>query len=193
MVHSRIAPSTTILKNFNNQSNLEVLVSNFIASQDARLSLFEADFKQQQSEMIDKINTFLKDINDRITEALPSDTVKNIKLNVNPTSSASFARSYPMEDPQISSNPFKSVNTIEKCFKSTNNFQKDHLQVKTLTINEFETSKLEETEKALEDKFKDLHLNLPVLEYLAHVPIYYAFLDKYVESLELGKSGSAFI
>ncbi|GJR17313.1 MAK10-like protein [Tanacetum coccineum] len=33
---------------FNNQSNLEGLVSNFMASQDAGLSKFEADFKQQQ-------------------------------------------------------------------------------------------------------------------------------------------------
>ncbi|GJT08029.1 MAK10-like protein [Tanacetum coccineum] len=37
------------------------LVSNFMASQDARLSKFEADFKQQQSEMSNKIDTVLKD------------------------------------------------------------------------------------------------------------------------------------
>ncbi|GJR12422.1 hypothetical protein Tco_0795074 [Tanacetum coccineum] len=97
-----------------------------------------------------------------------------------------------MEDPQSSSNPLKSVNAIKTCFKSTNNFQKDHIQVKTLTVNKVETPKSEEHEKALEDEFKDLHLNLPVLEVLAHVPIYDALLDKYVESLELGKSGSAF-
>ncbi|GJZ45612.1 hypothetical protein Tco_0593208, partial [Tanacetum coccineum] len=35
-------------QNFNNQSNLKGLVSSFMASQDARLSKFEADFKQQQ-------------------------------------------------------------------------------------------------------------------------------------------------
>ncbi|GJU76563.1 hypothetical protein Tco_1273633 [Tanacetum coccineum] len=35
-------------QNINNQSNLEGLVSNFMASQEARLSKFEADFKQQQ-------------------------------------------------------------------------------------------------------------------------------------------------
>nr|GEW93380.1 MAK10-like protein [Tanacetum cinerariifolium] len=34
-------------QSFNNQSNLEGLVSNFMASLDARLSKFEADFKQQ--------------------------------------------------------------------------------------------------------------------------------------------------
>ncbi|GJU95993.1 hypothetical protein Tco_1320749 [Tanacetum coccineum] len=36
------------------------LESNFMASQDARLSMFEADFKQQQSDMTNKIETFLK-------------------------------------------------------------------------------------------------------------------------------------
>ncbi|GKD93539.1 MAK10-like protein [Tanacetum coccineum] len=83
----------------------EGLVSNFMASQDARLSKFEADFKQQQNEMTNKIDTVLKAITDRI----------------------------------------------------------------------------------------DLHLNLPVLEVLAHAPIYNALLDKYVESLELVKNGSAFV
>ncbi|GJT56066.1 zinc finger, CCHC-type containing protein [Tanacetum coccineum] len=51
------------------------LVSNFMASQDARLSKFEADFKQQQSEMTNKIDTVLKDITDQIAGSLPSDTV----------------------------------------------------------------------------------------------------------------------
>ncbi|GJS98017.1 MAK10-like protein [Tanacetum coccineum] len=50
-----------------------------------------------------------------------------------------------------------------------------------------------EPEPTLEDEFNDLHLNLPVLEVLAHAPIYNAILDKYVESLELGKNGSAFV
>ncbi|GJW61534.1 reverse transcriptase domain-containing protein [Tanacetum coccineum] len=39
----------------------------------------------------------------------------------------------------------------------------------------------------------DLHLNLLVLEVRAHAPIYNVILDKYVESLELGKNGSAFV
>ncbi|GJU03521.1 hypothetical protein Tco_1113859 [Tanacetum coccineum] len=51
----------------------------------------------------------------------------------------------------------------------------------------------EEPEPTLEDEFKDLHLNLPVLEVLAHAPIYNAILDKYIESLELGKNGSTFV
>ncbi|GKE16908.1 MAK10-like protein [Tanacetum coccineum] len=45
-----------------------------MASQDARLSKFEADFKQQQSKMTNKIDTILKAITDRITGALPNGT-----------------------------------------------------------------------------------------------------------------------
>ncbi|GJR63531.1 hypothetical protein Tco_1505693 [Tanacetum coccineum] len=78
------------------------LVSNFITSQDARLSKFEANFKQQQSEMTNKIDTVLKAITDRIAGALPSDTVKNPKLS---TSLVLSARSYRMIDPQCSSHP----------------------------------------------------------------------------------------
>ncbi|GJY44830.1 MAK10-like protein [Tanacetum coccineum] len=55
-----------------------------IASQDARLSKFEADFKQQQSEMTNKIDTMLKAITDRIAGTLPSDTIKNPKLETHP-------------------------------------------------------------------------------------------------------------
>ncbi|GKE77791.1 hypothetical protein Tco_1543911, partial [Tanacetum coccineum] len=42
----------------------EGLVSNFMASKDTRLSKFKADFKQQQSEMTNKIDTILKAITD---------------------------------------------------------------------------------------------------------------------------------
>ncbi|GKC09137.1 reverse transcriptase [Tanacetum coccineum] len=52
---------------------------------------------------------------------------------------------------------------------------------------------MKEPERTLEDEFNDLHLNLPILEVLAHSPIYNAILDKYIEILELGKNGSAFI
>ncbi|GJT83308.1 hypothetical protein Tco_1057650 [Tanacetum coccineum] len=98
-----------------------------------------------------------------------------------------------MKDPQSSSNPFKSVNAIKTCFKPTNDSQKDQLQVKTLTVNKIRTPKPKEPEKALEDELKDLHLQLSVLEVLAHALIYNVILDKYVESLELGKNGSAFV
>ncbi|GKD15967.1 hypothetical protein Tco_1205125 [Tanacetum coccineum] len=66
-----------------------------MASQDARLSKFEADFKQQQSEMTNKIDTVLKAITDRIAGTLPSNTVKNPKLSTYPVL---CARSYPSED-----------------------------------------------------------------------------------------------
>ncbi|GJT50429.1 MAK10-like protein, partial [Tanacetum coccineum] len=59
----------------------EGLESNFMASQDDRLSKFETDFKQQQSEMTNKIDMMLKAITDRIGGALPSDMVKNPKLS----------------------------------------------------------------------------------------------------------------
>ncbi|GJS90739.1 MAK10-like protein, partial [Tanacetum coccineum] len=91
------------------QSNLQGLVSNFMASQDARLSKFEADFKQQQSEMTNKIKTVLKAITDRIARALPSNTVKNPKLSTYPVLSAS---SYPTEDPQCSTQIHGSINAI---------------------------------------------------------------------------------
>nr|GEU83900.1 ribonuclease H-like domain-containing protein [Tanacetum cinerariifolium] len=75
------------------------LVSEFMASQDARLSKFEADFKQQQSEMTDKIDTVWKAIINRIAGTLPSDAVKNPKLGTTPVLSV---RSYPTIDPQCS-------------------------------------------------------------------------------------------
>nr|GEU90223.1 retrotransposon Orf1 [Tanacetum cinerariifolium] len=75
------------------------LVSNFVASQDARLSKFKADFKQQQSKMTNKIDIVLKAITDQITGILPSETVRNPKLS---TSLVSSARSYPNMDPQCS-------------------------------------------------------------------------------------------
>ncbi|GJZ96667.1 hypothetical protein Tco_0669001 [Tanacetum coccineum] len=70
-----------------------------MASQDARLTKFKADFKQQQSEMTNKIDTVLKAITDRIAGALPSDTVKNPKLSTSPVLST---HSYPTKDPQCS-------------------------------------------------------------------------------------------
>ncbi|GKA82883.1 DNA damage-inducible protein 1-like protein [Tanacetum coccineum] len=55
-------------------------------------------------------------------------------------------------------------------------------------VDENETPKPKEPENALEENFKDMYLNLPVLEVLAHAPIYNAILDKYVGSLELRKN-----
>ncbi|GJZ53311.1 MAK10-like protein [Tanacetum coccineum] len=130
--------------------------------------------KQEQSEMNNKIDTVLKAITDQIAGTLPGGTVKNPKLGITPVLSA---RSYPIIDPQCSSHPSTSINTIKVHFNDAI----------------IEPQQLEEPEPTLEDEFKDLHLNLPVLKFLAHAPIYNAILDKYVGSLELGKNGSAFV
>nr|GEV34073.1 hypothetical protein [Tanacetum cinerariifolium] len=153
-------------QNFN-QTSLEGLVSNFMASQDDKITRFEVEFIQHQGEITNKLGTLLKAFNDRTTRALPSDIVKNPKLTPNSTSSAS---SYPTRDPQSSFNSFKLVNAIQRCFKSTANIQKDQLQVNTLTVNEIETPKLKEPKESLKDEFAELHLNLPALKVLVHVP-----------------------
>ncbi|GJX46284.1 hypothetical protein Tco_0271474 [Tanacetum coccineum] len=80
-----------------------------MASQDARLYKFEADFKQQQSEMTNKIDIVLKAITDRIAGALPIDTVKNMKLSTSPVL---FARSYPIMNPQCSTHVHGSINVV---------------------------------------------------------------------------------
>ncbi|GKA44873.1 hypothetical protein Tco_0737669 [Tanacetum coccineum] len=134
-------------------------------------------------EMTNKIDTLLKAITDRIAGALPSDTVKNPKLS---TSSVLSARSYPTIDPQCSSHPSTSINTIKAHSKEANISQTSLLRPGM----EIKTQQPEEPEPTLEEEFHDLHLNLSVLEVLAHAPIYNTLLDKYVESLELGKNGS---
>ncbi|GKA49563.1 hypothetical protein Tco_0742636 [Tanacetum coccineum] len=91
-----------------------------MASQDTRLSKFEADFKQQQSKMTNKIDTVLKAITERITGALLSDTVKNPKLNVNSSSPVLSTRSYPTEDPQSSTHIHSLINAITICSKQPN-------------------------------------------------------------------------
>nr|GEV49030.1 MAK10-like protein [Tanacetum cinerariifolium] len=77
--------------------------------------------------------------------------------------------------------------TYNPSWRSHPNLSLQQLEIKT------EAPQPEEPEPTLKDKFQDLHLNLPVLEVLAHAPIYNAILDKYVESLELGKNKSAFV
>ncbi|GJS72760.1 MAK10-like protein [Tanacetum coccineum] len=74
-----------------------------------RLSKFEVDFKQQQSEMTNKINTVLKAIIDRKASMLPSDTVKNLKLGTHPVLSA---HSYLTNDPQCSTHIHSLINAI---------------------------------------------------------------------------------
>ncbi|GKB78622.1 hypothetical protein Tco_0945517 [Tanacetum coccineum] len=99
------------------------------------------------------------------------------------------ARSYPTIDPQCSSHPSNSINAIKAYFKEAT------ISQTSLQQPEIETKppQPEEPEPILKDEFQDLHLNLPVLKVLAYATIYNTILDKYVESLELGKNGSAFV
>ncbi|GJW15247.1 MAK10-like protein, partial [Tanacetum coccineum] len=115
----------------------------------------EQAFVNYASSRTDKMGV-LKAITDRMAGALPNDTVKNPKVNVNSTSLVLFARSYPIRQLQ--------------------------------TGMGIGTQQAEEPEQTLEDEFKDLDLNLPVLEVLAHALMYNTILDKYVESLEVGKN-----
>nr|GEW19638.1 hypothetical protein [Tanacetum cinerariifolium] len=123
------------------------LVSNFMASQDARLSKFEADFKQQQSKMTNKIDTFLKAIIDRMTRALPSDMVKHPKLNVNSTSLVLFACSYPTKEPQCSSHVYGSINAITMCSKQKSKSHNDQTQDHDTIEEECKTSEEEGKEE----------------------------------------------
>ncbi|GKA12824.1 hypothetical protein Tco_0692370 [Tanacetum coccineum] len=128
-------------QNFNNQPNLEGLVSNFMASQDARLSKFKANFKQQQSEMTNKINTVLKAITDRIAGALPSHTVKNLKLSI---SLVLFARSCPTMYPQCSTHIHGSINAVTICPKQQSDPQ---------------NGRTEENEEEEKDNPENIHVN----------------------------------
>ncbi|GKA78469.1 hypothetical protein Tco_0785006 [Tanacetum coccineum] len=113
----------------------------------------------------------------------------NLSDTYNPSWKILSARSYPTINPQCSSHPSTSINAIKSCSTEANISQTSQLQI-GMGIG---TQQPEEPEPTLEDEFQDLHLNLPVLEVLAHAPIYNVILDKYVESLELGKNGSAFV
>ncbi|GJY70601.1 hypothetical protein Tco_0474304 [Tanacetum coccineum] len=130
------------------------LVSNFMASQDARLSKFEADFKQQQSEMTNKIDTVLKAITDRIAGALPSDTVKNPKLSTTPV--IVLIVSYHTIIPNCSL-PFNSINAIKAHFKEATISQTSLRQPEI----EIEPLQPEEHKPTLKDEFQDLHWETP--------------------------------
>nr|GEV79909.1 MAK10-like protein [Tanacetum cinerariifolium] len=114
---------------------------------DARLSKFEADFKQQQSEMTIKIDTILKAINDRLIGSLPSDTVKKPKLNVNRTYPVLYARSYLTDDPKCSCQIYGSINTITMYSKQPNKSQYDQPQGHDTIAVECKATKEEEKEE----------------------------------------------
>ncbi|GJW94648.1 MAK10-like protein [Tanacetum coccineum] len=96
--------------------------------------------------MTNKINTVLKAITVRIAGALPSDTVKNPKLNTSPVLSAC---SYPTIDPQCPSHPFTSINAIKAHSKEAIISQTSLLRPRM----EIETQQPEEPEQNLEDEF----------------------------------------
>ncbi|GJS40299.1 hypothetical protein Tco_0565342 [Tanacetum coccineum] len=64
----------------------EGLVSEFTAYQTQIVHNFKSDFKRQQGEMTNKIDTVLKAITGQIAGTLPSDMVKNLKLGTHPVS-----------------------------------------------------------------------------------------------------------
>ncbi|GJV84411.1 hypothetical protein Tco_1524309 [Tanacetum coccineum] len=124
----------------------EGLVSNFMASQDARLSKFEADLKQKHNEMTNKIDTVLKAITNRIAGTPPSNTVKNPKLSISLVLSA---HSYPTIDPQCSSHPSTSINAIKSHSKEANISQTNLLQ----TGMGIKPQQPEEPKPTLKDEF----------------------------------------
>ncbi|GKE06577.1 hypothetical protein Tco_1398595 [Tanacetum coccineum] len=101
-----------------------------------RLSKFEAGFKQQQSKITSKIDTVLKAIIDRMAGALSTDTIKNSKLNINPTTSPALsARSYPTVDPQCSSHPSTIINAVKTCSKEVGPCRNDE-EIEWLNVEE---------------------------------------------------------
>nr|GEX11071.1 MAK10-like protein [Tanacetum cinerariifolium] len=165
------------------------LMSNFLASQDARLSKFEVNFKQQQSEMTNKIDTFLKSVNDRMMGALPIDMVKNQKLNVNHTSSVLPAHSYPMEDPQRSSQDLTLYDN--ESWNEPRDFAK---LVKAISLPQDVLSTSEHHLIELENHVRRLmEARLAPNSSIEINKIASSFLDKYIKSLELREIGSAFI
>ncbi|GJW61677.1 MAK10-like protein [Tanacetum coccineum] len=118
--------------------------------------------------MEDPEQTFVEYASSRTDEAggaLPSDTVKNLKLS---TSLVLSACSHPTIDPQCSSHPSTSINVIKAHSKeptiSQTSLQRPGMEIKT--------KQPEEPEPTLKDEFQDFHLNLSVLEVLAHASIY---------------------
>nr|GEU47488.1 MAK10-like protein [Tanacetum cinerariifolium] len=139
--------------------------------------------------MEDPKQAFVEYASSRTDEAgrsLPSNTVKNLKLS---TSLVLFARSYPKIDLQCSSHPSTSINAIKTFSTEANISQTSQLEIR-IGIG---TQQPDGPEPTTKDEFPNLHLNLTILEVLAHAPIYNVILDKYMESLELGKNRSAFV
>nr|GEX18906.1 hypothetical protein [Tanacetum cinerariifolium] len=151
------------------QAFVEYAFSRFDEVGNTRLSKFEADFKQQQSEMTNKIDIMLKAITDRIAGALPSDTVKNPKLS---TSLILSARSYPDMDPQCSTHIHGSINAVTI-----------HSEKQSDSYNE----KAKENEEEEKDNLKNIHVNpsTPPDPSVAFITEKVLKFNSFFESLEL--------
>ncbi|GJZ89090.1 hypothetical protein Tco_0660872 [Tanacetum coccineum] len=113
-----------------------------MASQDARLSKFEANFKQQQSEITNKINTVLKAIVDRIAGALPSDTQQSDSHNDEP-------EEIKEEEQEREGDP-EDTNTI-----AYNEEQRDTLQLEREDITAFDNLGLNRDDDGIECAVED--------------------------------------
>lgn len=111
----------------------------------------------------------LKALHDRELGALPSDTVKNSKLNINSISTVSSRSSCPQ---------FYSVNAISTCFKQTQVLQKEQ-DDKTYTNMSVNQVIKTPPKQNLDDEFKELYLECPVIDILTRAPCYNALLEKY--------------
>nr|GEV05725.1 retrotransposon protein [Tanacetum cinerariifolium] len=160
-------------------------MSNFMASQDARLSKFESNFKQQQSKMTNKIDTVLKAINDRLTGALPSDTVKNLKLNVNPTYPVLSDRSYPTNDPQCASQIRITINTIKMYSKLLNKSQDNQPQGHDTIAVECKMTKEKEKKEKGDPEKQNTNLPSPANPSTSSIAEKVCKLNSFLESMNL--------
>ena len=117
--------------------------------------------------MTTRIDALLKVLNDRGMGALPSDMVKNPKLTVNSISSVSSPTSCPQ---------YYSVKSTSTCFKQNQVPQKDQ-STKTPTIEPVKSIVETPLTQDLDDEFKELHVERPVIDVLARAPYYSALLE----------------
>ncbi|GJS55419.1 MAK10-like protein [Tanacetum coccineum] len=184
-------------------STWEDLTTHFIAQffSPGRTSKLRNDilmFQQHQSDFLSEAWTRFKDLLQKVPhhgidlwlQALLEDLAlyDNESLNdLRDFAKTVKAISLPQDVPNASD-----LVLMTLCMENPKQAFVNYASSRTNEAREVETPKSKEPEKALENKFKDLHLNLPILEVEAHVPIYEALLDKYIESLELGKNRSIF-
>ncbi|GJT03377.1 hypothetical protein Tco_0824546 [Tanacetum coccineum] len=94
-------------------------------------------------------------------DALPSDTVKNPKLNVNSTTLVLPALSYPTKYPQCSSHIHGLINAITMCSKQPNKSHNDQPQDRDMIAEECKTS--EEEGKEGRERRPRKHQHQPTL------------------------------